>query len=91
MNLDALLHHYLGTQDAAAADPAAIDAAAERIAIDFGVERDPGRRFALWALMHVLGRAPDPDTAFKAPREREAARDFARMMARAETTDDPAG
>lgn len=87
MNLDALLRHYLNDDDS----PAASDAAAERIAIDLAIERDAGRRFALWALLHVLGRAPDPEQAFKVPAERAAARDFARLMARAQEADDPAG
>lgn len=90
MNLDSLLHHYLGADDPAEADPATIAAATDRIAIDFGVERDAGRRFALWALMAVLGRAPDPETAFKTTPERDAARDFARLMRRAAEVDDTA-
>ena len=82
MDLDSLLHHYLDGADPD--EPAQLSAAGERIAIDFGVERDPGRRFALWALLLMLGRAPDPDSAFKRETDRQAARDFARMMARAE-------
>lgn len=84
MDLDALLYHYLGTDDPASAPPAAIAEAADRIAIDFGTERDSGRRFALWAMMLMLGRAPDPELAFKDERERRAAHDIARMMARDE-------
>ncbi|WP_156680137.1 hypothetical protein [Sphingomonas profundi] len=87
MDLDALLLHYAGSDDPAAIGPDT----AERIAIDFGVERDPGRRFALWALLHVLGAAPDPDRAFEKAADRTAARDFTRLMARAGEADDPAG
>ena len=91
MDLDGLLQHYLGRSDPATADPATITPALDRIALDFGVERDPGRRFALWALMLVLGRAPDIDTAFKSSSERTAARDFARLMAHGAEQADPAG
>ncbi len=91
MNLDALLHHYLGVDDPAEADPPVIAAALDRIAIDLGVERDAGRRFALWALMAMLGRAPEPETVFKTAAERDAARNFARLVGRIGETDDDAG
>lgn len=90
MDLDALLHHYLGDRDPATADAATLAAATDRIGIDLGVERDPGRRFALWALMAVLGRAPDPATAFEAAGERRAAQDFARLLRRGEAAADDA-
>lgn len=89
MDLDSLLHHYLDGDTAE--DPARLAAAGERIAIDFGVERDPGRRFALWALLLMLGRAPDVDTAFKREADRRAAHDFARLMSRAEAQAGDAG
>lgn len=44
--------------------------------VDLGLEEEIGRRFGLWALMHMLGAAPDLDTAFKTENEREAARNF---------------
>lgn len=78
MNLDDLLYHYLGA-DPDNLDEAAIAAAGERMAIDFGVERDSGRRFALWTLMHGLGVAPDPERAFKDVRERAAAYAYAKI------------
>ena len=77
MDLDDLLQHYFGTRDFAVLDEAQLDRARERIAIDFGTARDPGRRFALWALLHAIGSAPDPATAFKDPAERKAAEDYA--------------
>ncbi len=80
MDLDSLLHHYLGD----ATDEAALASARERLGIDFGIERDPARRFALWALMHGLGIAPDPATAFKTPRERAAAENYDRLARRVE-------
>ena len=84
MDLGALLHHYFGTDELDGLDEAALQTGAERLAIDFGIEREPGRRFALWSLMHSLDIAPDPATAFKTSREREAAYEYARLAARAE-------
>jgi hypothetical protein len=77
MDLDQLLQHYFGTGEIATLDEEAIDRARERIAIDFGTEREPGRRFALWTLLHAIGAAPDPAVAFKDPAERKAAEDYA--------------
>lgn len=74
MDLDQLLHHYFGTADPDTLSTDAMDAARQRIAIDFGVERDPSRRFALWTLMDAFGFAPPPAEAFeKAPELRAAA------------------
>jgi hypothetical protein len=77
MDLDELLHHYFGTAEIAALGDDAIGLARERIAIDFGTEREPGRRFALWTLLHATGAAPDPAVVFKDPAERKAAEDYA--------------
>ncbi|CAN5119468.1 hypothetical protein BH10PSE12_BH10PSE12_11300 [soil metagenome] len=79
MDLDTLLHHYFGTDDLDAVDAATFEAGQQRLAIDFGIERDPARRFAFWALMSTLGIAPDPAVAFKDPRERRAAEAYARL------------
>lgn len=87
MDLDALLHNYFGTTDLDTLPAEAIDAGRERLAVAFGTERDAGRRFALWTLLHGLGDAPDPETAFKDPRERAAAFAYLRVVTRA----DPAG
>jgi hypothetical protein len=76
MDFDDQLRRYFGTADLAAIPPAAIEAGVERMRVDLGLERDRGRRFALWALMHMLGAAPDLDVAFKDESEREAARNF---------------
>ncbi len=74
MDLDQLLRHYFGTADPDDAPPATQDRAREAIAIDFGVERDSARRFALWSLMDALGFAPVPAEAFaKEPALRAAA------------------
>lgn len=84
LDLDALLHHYFGTTEIETLDDAAIELGVERLGTAFWTEREPGRRFALWALLHSLGDAPDPETAFKTPRERDAAHAYARAAYRAE-------
>ncbi|WP_448664228.1 hypothetical protein ACG3SL_06000 [Sphingomonas sp. CJ20] len=77
MDLDALLNHYFGTDDPDAIDDAALAAGKERLGIDFGVERDPARRFALWTLMEALGFAPSPADAFpKHPQLKQAADEY---------------
>lgn len=74
MDLDQLLAHYFDTDDPDAASDATQARAREAIAIDFGVERDPARRFALWTLMDALDFAPVPAEAFaKEPALRAAA------------------
>jgi len=77
MDLDALLHHFFGTAELDTLDAAALELGVERLGTAFGLEREPGRRFALWALLHALGEAPDPEIAFKDPGERRAAQDYA--------------
>jgi len=52
--------------------------------VDFGLERDRGRRFALWALIHMLGAVPDLDIAFDDPADRDAARAFMELADRGE-------
>lgn len=76
------LRRYFGTEDLAAIAPGALAAGLERMRVDLGLERDRGRRFALWALMHVLGEAPDLDVAFEDEEDREAARNFMDLAAR---------
>ena len=83
MDFDDQLRRYFGTADIAAIAPAALAAGLERMQVDFGLEKDRSRRFALWALMHMLGAAPDLDVAFKDPADREAARNFMDLIGRA--------
>jgi len=84
MLLDDQLRHYFGTADMAAVPPAALAAGLERVRVDFGLSKDRGQRFALWALMHMLGAAPDLDIAFKDPTDRDAARTFMELAERAD-------
>ncbi|HEX7849654.1 MAG TPA: hypothetical protein VF485_07970 [Sphingomonas sp.] len=84
MDFDDQLRRYFATTDLAAVPPAALVAGVEKMRVDFGMEQDRARRFALWTLLHMFGAAPDLDVAFKDPADRDAARDFMEMMERAE-------
>lgn len=84
MDLDTLLHTFFGTADLESLSADAIAEGCGRIGIALGTESDPGRRFALWALLHGLGEAPDPARTFKDPGERAAAEAYARAIDRAE-------
>ena len=83
MDFDDQLRRYFGTSDIAALTPAVLGAGIERMKVDLGLEPDRARRFALWALLHMLGEAPGLDVAFEDERDREAARNFMDMMGRA--------
>jgi hypothetical protein len=83
MDLDDQLRRYFGTADLAAVPPAALAAGVERMRVDLGLEKDRSTRFALWALLHMLGAAPDVDVAFKDEQDREAARNFMDLAKRA--------
>jgi len=76
MNLDDQFQRYFGTSDLASVPPDALDAGIERMKVDLGLTKDRGERFALWALLHTLGSAPDLDVAFESEADREAARNF---------------
>jgi len=83
MDFEDQLRRYFGTADLSAIAPGAIAAGVEQMKVDLGLAKDPERRFALWALLHMLGEAPDLDVVFKDERDREAARNFMDMAARA--------
>ena len=83
MDFDDQLRRYFATADLAAVPPSALEAGLDRMRVDFGMEKDRGRRFALWTLMLMFGVAPDLDVAFKDEADRNAARDFMEMMERA--------
>lgn len=77
MDLDALLHHYFGSGDLENVPPEALARGRDALAIDFGVEQEPGRKFALWVVMDALGFAPLPAEAFdKHPALKRAAEDY---------------
>jgi len=79
MDLEALLTHYFDSADLDTVTADMFEAGQQKLAIDFGVERDPGRRFALWTLMDAIGIAPLPADAFSKPGEaglKRAAEDY---------------
>ncbi|MEJ2456970.1 MAG: hypothetical protein P8Y58_02020 [Novosphingobium sp.] len=83
MDFDDQLRRYFGTGNPAMIAPGALEAGVEKMRVDFGMEKDKGRRFALWSLMHLFGAAPDLDIAFDNEDDRNAARDFMVMMDKA--------
>lgn len=83
MDFDDQLRRYFGTADLGAIPPAALVAGTERMQVDFGLEMNGARRFALWALLYMLGAAPDVDVAFKDEADRNSARDFMDLIDRA--------
>ncbi len=77
MELDTLLTHFFGTNDPSTLSEAEYDRAIEQLRIGFGVEREPGRKFALWCLLEALGVAPLPAAAFpKDPKLKAAADEY---------------
>jgi hypothetical protein len=76
MNLDDQVRRYFGTSSLASVPPTALGAGIEHMKVDLGLTRDRGERFALWALLHTLGSAPDLDVAFESEADRDAARNF---------------
>ncbi|MFM5895385.1 MAG: hypothetical protein ACKOQM_13255 [Novosphingobium sp.] len=89
MDLDTLVQHYFGSDDPASLNETDYERAIERLRIDFGVEREPGRRFALWCLMDAIGVAPLPAEAFaKEPQLKAAAEDYLSAVFRMEREGD---
>jgi hypothetical protein len=85
MDLETLIYHFFGTDDPGALSADAFDQGLEQLRIGFGVEREPGRRFALWTLMDGLGIAPLPADAFaKEPQLKAAAEDYLKAAYRLE-------
>jgi len=80
MDFDHLLTSYFGTADIDRLAASALEAGIERMRVDFALEQDSGKRFGLWALLYMLGNAPDLDVAFKDADERDAARNFMDMI-----------
>lgn len=77
MDLDALIQHFFETEDPATLTEADYELGLERLKLGFGLEREPGRKFALWTLLDALGAAPLPAEAFaKEPALKAAAEDY---------------
>ena len=56
------------------------EAGVDKMRVDFGLETDRARKFALWAVLYMLGQAPDLDVAFKSEDDREAARNLMDLL-----------
>jgi hypothetical protein len=90
MDLDSLLLHFFETDDPAALTETEFAAGIERLKIGFGVEREPSRKFALWALLESFDAAPLPAEAFaKEPALKAAAEDYLKAAFRMERYGDP--
>ena len=89
MDLDDQLLRYFGTRDPAAITEGALEAGVDRMRVDFGLEKDRARRFALWTLLHMFGAAPDLDVAFKDEADRNSARNLMELMERGQDDDAP--
>ena len=76
MDFDQMLVGFFGTADIGTLAPEQVAAGVERLRLQLGLERDEGRRFALWCLAYMLGAAPDVDGTFEDAEDRRAARDF---------------
>jgi hypothetical protein len=83
MDFDDQLRRYFGTDDLATIAPTTLETGIDRMRVDFGMEKDKGRRFALWTLMYMFGASPDLDVAFADEADRNSARDFMDMMDKA--------
>ena len=81
MDLDDLLRRYFSSTDIATVSPDVLASGLERCQVDLGLEQDRGKRFALWALLYMLGSAPDLEAAFKDADDQEAARNFMDLLA----------
>ena len=80
MDLDDQIRRYFGAADLASVPPDALEAGIEHMKVGLGLTRDRGERFALWALLHLLGSAPDLDVAFEMHADRVAARNFMDLL-----------
>jgi len=83
MDFDDQLRRFFGTDDLGTLTPAALAGGVEHMRVEFGLEKDESRRFAMWTILCMLGEAPDLDVAFKDPSDRDAARNFMDMMGKA--------
>ncbi|AKM08998.1 hypothetical protein [Croceicoccus naphthovorans] len=76
MQFDDLMLRYFGTNDMNAIAPGGREAGIDRMRVDFGLERDPAKRFVIWALLAMNDAEPDLSEAFETEAEREAARNL---------------
>lgn len=84
MQFDDLLYRYFGSRALADLEDGARAAGVEKMRVDLGLSRDRGQRFALWSVLYMLDAAPELDVAFPDEGDRNAARNFMDLMAKAE-------
>ncbi|MEM7687508.1 MAG: hypothetical protein AAF291_00670 [Pseudomonadota bacterium] len=65
MPLDDLLKRYFASMELAEISSGALASRIEHCRVDLGLEKDSGERFALWALLHMLGSGPDLHATFE--------------------------
>ncbi|PIW54959.1 MAG: hypothetical protein COW16_08615 [Sphingomonadales bacterium CG12_big_fil_rev_8_21_14_0_65_65_10] len=87
MQFDDLLQRYFATTELSEISPDTLAAGIEHCRVDLGLERDPGKRFSLWAMLYMLDAAPALDVAFEDEEDREAARNFMDLMAASQERD----
>lgn len=80
MQLDDQMVRFFGTADLQQLAPGALQSGIERMQVEFGLETDRSRRFALWSLMFMFGAAPDLDVAFENAADRDAARNLMDLL-----------
>ncbi len=83
MDLDDQIRRYFGSSNLAEVPSEALKAGIEHMKVDLGLSQGRSERFALWALLHTLGSAPDLEVVFETEADREAARNFMDLMSRA--------
>lgn len=84
MNLDDMLQRYFGTTALSEASPAMLETGLDRLRVDFGLEIDRPRRFALWSFLYMLEHGPDLGVSFDAAEDRDAARNLMDLLAASE-------
>ena len=84
MDFDDLLRRYFGSPSLSEITPEVRLSGIDRMLVDFGLEQDRARRFALWSLLYSLGAAPALDVAFADPEDRDVARNLMDLLAVAE-------
>ncbi|GGN46579.1 hypothetical protein GCM10011349_13900 [Novosphingobium indicum] len=80
MEFDDQMRRFFGTEDLGNVSADAMASGIERMQVEFGLEADKGRRFAMWSLLYMLGSAPDLDAAFADAGDRDAARRFMDLL-----------
>jgi len=88
MEFDDQMRRFFGTDDLGAVSPGGLTSGIEHMRVEFGLETDKGRRFAMWSLLYMLGSAPDLDVAFDDPADRDAARTFMDLLDKANAGED---